>query len=440
VKFDQLSELLKRAGMSGEGAARKHMLFGEASRTLPHATRAYHVPGRIEFLGKHTDYCGGRSLVCATENGFAIVASPRSDKTVRVINVAGKDEATMSLDPELMPAPGVWANYPMTVARRVARNFPGNLKGADIAFVSDLPPAAGLSSSSAMMIAIFVVLADVNDLWSRREYTENIKSLEDLGGYLGTIENGQTFGTLEGDRGVGTFGGSQDHTAILCSAPGKLHRYSFCPVRFERAVDLPKGTTFAIASSGVIAEKTRAAMEKYNRVSRRARTIMELSGEKGTVAQLDPKAARQSISQSAHPEFDRENLSRRYEQFLEEATTIIPKVGDLIAANSLDRVGLLVDRSQALAESALENQVPQTIELQRAARKLGAYAASAFGAGFGGSVWALVDEANATKFIEDWKRAYAAMFPKESKLASFFLTHAGPPVLRINDQNAEKLK
>ena len=41
----------------------------------------------------------------------------------------------MSLDPELMPTPGVWANYPMTVARRVARNFGPNLKGADIAFI-----------------------------------------------------------------------------------------------------------------------------------------------------------------------------------------------------------------------------------------------------------------------------------------------------------------
>src|SRR4051812_19702963 len=113
--------------MSASGAARKRVLFEEAAAALPGATLAYQVPGRIEFLGKHTDYCGGRSLVCATENGFVLVASPRSDKILRVINVAGKDDATMSLDPELMPTPGVWANYPMTVARRVARNFPGIL-------------------------------------------------------------------------------------------------------------------------------------------------------------------------------------------------------------------------------------------------------------------------------------------------------------------------
>ena len=41
--------------------------------------RAWWVPGRIEFLGKHTDYAGGRSLLCATERGFAVVAVPRAD-------------------------------------------------------------------------------------------------------------------------------------------------------------------------------------------------------------------------------------------------------------------------------------------------------------------------------------------------------------------------
>lgn len=38
--------------------------------------------------------------------------------------------------------------------------------------------------------------------------------------YLGCIENGQSFKTLVGDKGVGTFGGSEDHTAIMASEPG----------------------------------------------------------------------------------------------------------------------------------------------------------------------------------------------------------------------------
>ena len=55
------------------------------------------------------------------------------------------------------------------------------------------------------------------------------------------------------------------------------------------------------------------------------------------------------------------------------------------------RMAVLRRTSQAEAETLLGNQVPETIALARAARELGAFAVVRFGAGFGGSVWALVD-------------------------------------------------
>jgi galactokinase len=132
----------------------------------------------------------------------------------------------------------------MTVARRLAMNFPGELIGADIGFASDLPPSAGLSSSSALIVAFFLALANVNWLTDHLAYQQNISNREDAAGYLGTIENGQSFGTLAGDRGVGTFGGSQDHTAILCARAGMLRQYSFCPVRCR----FPRGMFWRWAS------------------------------------------------------------------------------------------------------------------------------------------------------------------------------------------------
>ena len=46
--------------------------------------------------------------------------------------------------------------------------------GADIVLASDLPSAAGMSSSSALVVAIFAVLSAVNHLTERSEYTANI--------------------------------------------------------------------------------------------------------------------------------------------------------------------------------------------------------------------------------------------------------------------------
>ena len=128
---------------------------------------------------------------------------------------------------------------------------------------------------------------------------------------------------------------------------------------------------------------------------------------------------------------DARSLLERFEQFLAESTQIIPAVGDALIRGELDAIGPLVDRSQQLAESMLHNQVEQTIFLQRSARQLGATAASAFGAGFGGSVWALVPESVAQEFERRWTSEYHRQFAKNQSASKFFRTRAGPGVVRL---------
>ena len=62
--------------MSSTAAEQKAGLFGQSAKALIEAGNsggtsafAWFVPGRIEVLGKHTDYAGGRSLTAAIERG-----------------------------------------------------------------------------------------------------------------------------------------------------------------------------------------------------------------------------------------------------------------------------------------------------------------------------------------------------------------------------------
>ena len=102
------------------------------------------VPGRLEFLGKHTDYCGGPSLLCAVELGLAVASALRSDARVRVVDAVSGERAEAELSDNIDVRQGHWSSYPFTVCRRVARNFPKARRGIDLAFASTLPPAAGL--------------------------------------------------------------------------------------------------------------------------------------------------------------------------------------------------------------------------------------------------------------------------------------------------------
>jgi len=79
----------------------------------------------------------------------------------------------------------------------------------------------------------------------------------------------------------------------------------------------------------------------------------------------------------------------------------------------------------------LHNQTPETIFLAEQARGLGAKAASAFGAGFGGSVWALVERERASAFLAAWRAEYSARFPGLAN-AEFFLTNAGIAATRVS--------
>jgi galactokinase len=389
----------------------------------------------VELFGKHTDYAGGQSLLCVVERGFVVRAARRRDHRVRAIDVTHDERCDTSLDPGADEIPG-WPHYVATVARRLARNFPHAQSGVDLAFASDLPVAAGMSSSSALMIAVFVSLAKTNDLRSSEEFRREIFSREELAHYLGCIENGQSFRSFEGDAGVGTFGGSQDHVAIMSSEAGRVLQYSFSPLRREAAYDLPPTHTFVVASSGVVAEKTAGARDAYNRAARMVGVLLDewnlrMGRDDSTLAEAlrsdrGAPAAMRQLAAAGTEGFDGASLVRRLDQFLLESFELVPAAAAALGRGAVADLGPLSARSQQAAEEWLGNQVPETIALAGQARALGAAAASAFGAGFGGSVWALVAASEATGFAQTWAAEYRRAHPEAARQAAFFVSPAGP--------------
>jgi galactokinase len=297
-----------------------------------------------------------------------------------------------------------------------------------------------MSSSSALLVLCFSILSRANALNEREEYRREISRDLDLSGYLGTIENGQSFGGLTGDRGVGTFGGSEDHTAILRSRAGRLSQYSYCPVRFERDLELPPQYVFAIGVSGVIAQKSAGAREQFNRASALLGAVLRVWRER--TGRSDASVAdairgggvdqvRALLDSSQDAEFSPRELRDRFDQFYAESEQIIPVAGDALLAGDLNAFGAAVARSQNLGSRLLANTVPQTDRLAEIAIELGAAAASCFGAGFGGSVWAIVRASEADAFNAAWLERYAVQFPQEASRSSFFTTGPGPAAMEL---------
>lgn len=123
-------------------------------------------------------------------------------------------------------------------------------------------------------------------------------------------------------------------------------------------------------------------------------------------------------------------LLRRFEQFFCESEQLVPGVAAAMGRADGDALAPLVDRSQALTESHLRNTLEETEWLPAAARRLGALAASAFGAGFGGSVWAVVHAEQAETLLANWEQEYAQRYPQRVAQARFFAMRTPAPGAR----------
>ena len=381
-------------------------------------------PGRIEVLGKHTDYAGGRCLIMALDRGVTATVTD-ADAGVHGRSTAMPD--TVDLRAATPLPPGHWGNYLKAAVSRLEHNF-GPLRPCTIEIDSTLPLASGMSSSSALVVASSLALAHHNGLVEDPRWTAEITSPEALATYLACVENGSSFGALTGHAGVGSRGGSEDHAAMICSRADQLAVFGFAdriPAR-ERVIGLAEDLRFVVVMSGVLAEKTGPALARYNRSSELAREVLGVwnaATGRGD-ANLGQALRGDAVARSRLTELvaDRPELARRLDQFLVESEDIIPAAAAALEAGDLTNFGARVEASQRGAEEGLGNQVDETRHLAASARRLGAHAASAFGAGYGGSVWALVHAGDADAFADAWLADYLRSFPQHAAGASVLVT------------------
>lgn len=390
------------------------------------------VPGRIELIGKHVDYAGGRSLTCATEQGLLQVVCPTAQRRMRLLDVGRGEQARLefasaSKGGVARGGQSSWSRYAVAVVERLADDLPDLLSvaGVTVAFDSDLPSAAGMSSSSAMVVAAWQALTFAADR-SGVALPHAFRSAEHVAGYLAAIESG---------RRVGTRGGAQDHAAILLAKPGHALQARYAPELVERWIGLPADHQIVVARSGVRAEKATGAREAFNRLADQASRLADLClppDATGPVLRpyLDGTIDRTTLMKAARSD---SVLAARLRALLDEVDDVA-RAGDALARADLERFGDLAAASQERAERVLANQTAETAYLVDRARRLGATAASSMGAGFGGAVWAWVDHERASSFAERWlpdDRRVQREAGVDRVEASTLVTTAGSPARRI---------
>ena len=265
-----------------------------------------------------------------------------------------------------------WANYVAVVARRLASNFPGAELGADIV-VRERSAARGRPQQlvCARRRRRHGARATRRVSTDRPEWRAALPTTLDLAGYLGAVENGLTFGALTGTRGVGTHGGSEDHTAILtCQAEPRQRvlvraRPTARPTRRCR-------TTGASSSWRAAWRRTRQAAHarRYNRASLATRALRgrlaRSEGRRGAHTRRNRWAAvlrrlrefAERLASVTGTEFAGARSLRRLAHFIAENDRVL-RAAEAFRRADARALGELSAASQSDAETLLGNQIPR---------------------------------------------------------------------------------
>jgi galactokinase len=108
-------------------------------------------PGRVNIIGEHLDYNGGKVFPAAISLGIRAIVRRRNDRIVRLKSDNFPDEVMVDLDrPIERDRSTAWGNFPIGVIREMLLSGKVIDRGMDALFSSNLPEGAGLSSSASI--------------------------------------------------------------------------------------------------------------------------------------------------------------------------------------------------------------------------------------------------------------------------------------------------
>lgn len=126
----------------------------------------YFSPGRINLIGEHTDYNGGRVFPAAITIGTYGVAGRRDDRIVACYSLNFPNEGVIqfSLDDLINRKEDSWANYIKGMIKHLGEKGFLIQQGFNLVINGTIPNASGLSSSASLELLIGVVMENLFDL------------------------------------------------------------------------------------------------------------------------------------------------------------------------------------------------------------------------------------------------------------------------------------
>jgi galactokinase len=359
------------------------------------------APGRVNLIGEHVDYNGGRCLPMALTRVTAAAVRRRDDDRVRL----------SSTDPGALPFEGTLADLGPGSVSGWAAYAAGTLwalqqagievPGLDLALSSDVPLGAGLSSSASLEAAVALSAAEL----AGRADDPRLRHLLIQAAIRAENEV------------VGAGTGGMDQTVALLAEEGSallIHTRDF------RTEPVQLGLAEAGLELMVIDTRVKHTLADGQYARRRA-DCDEAARQLGLEWLSDAKPA--DVDQLTDPQ-----LQARARHVVTENQRV-DAVVELVRAGRVAEIGPMLDASHASLRDDYEVSAVELDVVVEAARSAGALGARMVGGGFGGSAIALIRSADAVAVGE---AVVAACRARGLTLPGALTVTSGPAARRLS--------
>lgn len=357
------------------------------------------APGRVEFIGNHTDYNGGDVMGVAIDLGVFVAASKRDDSKIHLISALSDQMVIRDLSEieKKLEGDESWTNYPVGIIYSLLKRGFKIDQGLNLAITSNLPVGAGLSSSAAIELATLHAIANL--------FGFQISSADMA--RIGRQAENEYVGIPSGilDQGTSAHGKKQSLVYINC----KDEEFSSLP--------LGKRTTIWIFNSD---HKHSLVDSMY--AKRHEECFKAFDFFKNIYPSLESLChlSIDTLSKNEH-KLD-PSVFKRARHVITEHQRVL-KVKDALNALDVNEVGKLLVESHRSSQHDFENSIPELDFLvDSLIAEQGIIGARLTGGGFGGAVMALTEddftEENAQKIAAQYKEKFGG-------ISEFFKTIPG---------------
>ena len=362
----------------------------------------YFAPGRVNLIGEHIDYNGGRVFPCALSFGTYLAVALRDDQKIAFASM--NQAFRLECDPTIFEhKPAEWVKYPLGVVKEFAdRGF--DPWGFDILYFGDIPNGAGLSSSASIEVVTAFMLndllhagLDVVELVKMSQRAENLF----VGMNCGIMDQ-FAVGMGKKEHAIALDCGTLDYDLI----PLHLNGYKLVITNSNKNHDL------VTSEYNVRRSQCEQALADINQALN-VKHLCHLSEE-------ELERARHLISD--------ETVYRRARHAVTENARVNEAI-DVLQKGDLVRFGELMNESHRSLKEDYEVTGVEMDTLAEEGQKLpGVLGSRITGGGFGGCTVSLVKEDNVQEFIEKLASVY---HDKVGLNAEFYVADIGDGVRKI---------